>query len=226
MPMGRPIEADIYRLRFSPEDLQAQRELWEPICRFLQKYVPRDGVTLDLGAGPCHFINQIQSARKLALDLNEENLARYAAPEVEKMVADGSGLPQIPTASVDTIFASNVYEHFRSREDVAHSLSEAFRVLQPGGRMIILQPNFAYCSKRYFDFFDHRLIFTHRSMAEILEISGFTIERMDPKSLPFTTKSRIPQAPWLVALYLKAPLIWRLLGAQMLIVARKPISPG
>ncbi|HVN89480.1 MAG TPA: class I SAM-dependent methyltransferase [Candidatus Binataceae bacterium] len=224
MPMGRPIETDIYRLRFSPEELRAQRELWQPICRFLQNYVACDGVTLDLGAGPCHFINQIESRRKLALDLNEENLARYAAPEVEKIVADGTGLPQLADASVDTIFASNVYEHFRSREDVAHSLSEALRVLRPGGRMIILQPNFAYCAKHYFDFFDHRLIFTDRSMAEILEISRFAIEWIVPKFLPFTTKSRIPQSPWLVALYLKTPLMWRILGAQMLIIARKPTA--
>jgi hypothetical protein len=39
--------------------------------------------------------------------------------------------------------------------------------------------------------------------------------------LPFTSKSRLPTAPWLVWLYLHVRLSWRLLGGQMLIVARK-----
>jgi SAM-dependent methyltransferase len=220
--MDPVIEAQIYRVRFSPEELASQRRLWKPICRFLQRYVPADGATLDLGAGYCHFINNIVSGRKLALDVNEENLAAHALPEVERIVADGVSLAAIEASSLDTVFASNIYEHFRSREDVAQSLSEVFRVLRPGGRMLVLQPNFAYCAKNYFDFFDHRLIFTHRGMAEALDISGFRIERMISRFLPFTTKSRLPQAPWLVSAYLKAPPLWRLLGAQMLIVARKP----
>jgi SAM-dependent methyltransferase len=218
------IENQIYRLRFSKEEMKAQQALWKPICGFLQRYVPADGATLDLGAGFSHFINNIQSRRKIALDVNGENLHRYAHPEVEKLVSDGTRLSETSSASLDTIFATNVYEHFRSREDVADSLAEVFRALRPGGRMLILQPSFAYCAKQYFDFFDHRLIFTHQGMAEALEISGFEIKRMLPKFLPFTTKSRLPQASCLVSAYLKVPLVWRLLGAQMLIVGRKPTA--
>jgi hypothetical protein len=43
-----------------------------------------------------------------------------------------------------------------------------------------------------------------------------------PKFLPYTTKSRLPQAPWLVSLYLKIPLAWHILGKQALVVAYKP----
>lgn len=63
-------------------------------------------------------------------------------------------------------------------------------------------------------------------MAEALEVSGFEIERMIPKFLPFTTKSILPQAPWLVSAYLRVPLVWKFLGAQMLIVARKGDNSG
>ena len=119
-------------------------------------------------------------------------------------------------------FASNVYEHFPSREDVAASFQEVYRGLRPGGRFIILQPNFACSAKQYFDFFDHRLIFTHKGMIEGLEISGFELERVTPRFLPFTSKSRLPAAPWMVSLYLAVPLAWRILGGQMLLIARKP----
>lgn len=115
------IENQIYRLRFSNEELRAQQSLWRPICRFLQRYVAKEGATLDLGAGFCHFINNIQSRRKIALDVNEENLHSYAHRNVEKLVSEGASLSQISPASLDTVFASNVYEHFQSREDVAQS---------------------------------------------------------------------------------------------------------
>jgi hypothetical protein len=42
-----------------------------------------------------------------------------------------------------------------------------------------------------------------------------------PRFLPYTTKSRLPQAPWLVSLYLRFPLVWRILGKQTLVVASK-----
>lgn len=221
----KPIESDIYRIRFSEQELAQARAFWQPICRFLQRYVDPQGTTLDLGAGYCHFINNIVSREKLALDLNGENLHRYAAPGVHAIESTGADLAGIASASVDTVFASNVYEHFPSREDVARSIEEVYRVLRPRGRFIVLQPNFAFCAKQYFDFFDHRLIFTHKGMAEGLAISGFDLERITARFLPYTSKSRLPAAAWMVSLYLSFPLAWQVLGAQMLLVGRKP-SPA
>jgi len=216
------LEGNIYRIRFSEQELAQAREFWRPICQYLQRYFDPQGTTLDLGAGYCHFINNIASREKLALDLNEENLRLYAAPDVRCIVSTGADLAGIASSSVDAVFASNVYEHFPSREDVARSLEEAYRVLRPGGRFTVLQPNFAYCAKQYFDFFDHRLIFTHKGMAEGLEISGFQMERITARFLPYTSKSRLPTAPWMISMYLSFPPAWQILGSQMLLVARKP----
>jgi len=52
-------------------------------------------------------------------------------------------------------------------------------------------------------------------------MSDFEIERVIARFLPYTSKSRLPQAAWLVDLYLRVPLAWRILGGQMLVVARK-----
>ena len=215
------LENAIYRNRFSDLELAAQRALWGPICRFLQQYVDAAGSTLDLGAGYCHFINNIRSARKYALDVNRETLDKYAAADVQKLVCSGSRIPLLSEESIDTVFASNVYEHFPSREDVAASIAEVRRILRPGGRFVILQPNFSYCMKEYYDFFDHRLAFTHRAMVEAVEIAGFKVQRVDARFLPYTSKSGLPRAPWLVSLYLQVPPVWKILGGQFLLVAQK-----
>ncbi|MCU7374975.1 hypothetical protein PEC18_30120 [Paucibacter sp. O1-1] len=47
---------------------------------------------------------------------------------------------------------------------------------------------------------------------------------MIDRFLPYTTKSRLPKAPWLVSLYLKLPFAWRFVGKQALVVARKDIA--
>jgi SAM-dependent methyltransferase len=127
----------------------------------------------------------------------------------------------IPAASVDTVFASNVYEHFHSREQVAASFAEVHRILRHDASFIILQPNFAYCWRHYFDFFDHRLIFTHLGMVEGLLTCSFDVAEVVARFLPFTSKSWLPTSPWLIWLYLRVRLSWRILGGQMLIVARK-----
>ncbi len=216
------IEPELYAQRFSERDLASASAIWKPIAGYLQPYVDRSGTTLDLGAGFCHFINAIESSGKIAVDINAALLARYAAPGVRCVSTDGADLAQLPTGSIDTVFASNVYEHFPSRESVAASLAEVRRILRSGGRVIVMQPNFRYCMKRYYDFFDHRLAFTHDGMVEGLEMSGFRIDRVIARFLPYTTKSRLPKHPALVEWYLRMPALWPIFGAQMLIVAVNP----
>jgi SAM-dependent methyltransferase len=213
-------EAALYRTRFDDTELRQQRSFCIPICRYLERYIAPTGETLDLGAGYRHFINNVISARRIALDINEENLTRFAAEGVQIMVSSGSSLA-LPDESVDTVMASNVYEHFPTRDAVAESFAEVHRVLRRGGHFIVLQPNFAHCAKRYFDFFDHRLAFTHLGRAEGIRLAGFVIRVLRSRFLPYTSKTRLPRQPWMVSLYLRLPFVWRLLGQQMLIIAER-----
>jgi hypothetical protein len=59
-------------------------------------------------------------------------------------------------------------------------------------------------------------------LSEGLTQAGYRVERVIPKFLPYTTKGNLPQANWLVALYLKVPVVWRILGKQFLLVATSP----
>ena len=92
-----------------------------------------DGATLNLGAGYCHFITNVRSATRYAVDVNEENLVKYASSDVHVIKSSGNQLSVIADSSLDTVFASNLYEHFQMREEVLQSLKEVYRVLREPG---------------------------------------------------------------------------------------------
>jgi SAM-dependent methyltransferase len=127
--------------------------------------------------------------------------------------------------SVDVVFSSNFFEHLPSKEHLQCVLQEIHRVLRPNGRLLLMGPNIRFCSDVYWDFFDHFLPLSDRSMAEALEISGFNTEKVIARFLPYTMKGKIPLHPQLVRLYLALPLFWRILGKQFLILASKKQNP-
>lgn len=210
----------LYRHRFSPEELHQKRLLWQTLCRsFFQSYVPRDGTVLDLGAGSCEFINAIEARRRIAVDLNPDT-ARHA-DGAEVLLTPSDDLSAVESSSVDVVFTSNFFEHLPSKSVLLATLQECRRVLHPGGRIIVLMPNLRCLPGRYWDFFDHHLPLTDRSLVEALELAGFRPERVVPRFLPYSVKhSRLPPLPILISLYLRFPPAWTILGRQMLVVAR------
>jgi SAM-dependent methyltransferase len=175
---------------------------------------------LDIGAGYCEFVNHIVCRRKLALDLSEETPA-HAGPGVEVVRAKSTDLSVLADETVDVAFASNFFEHLPDKQDLLATLAEVRRVLRPGGRCLILQPNIRYVGGAYWDFLDHHLPLTERSLVEALELVGLKPVEVRSRFLPFTSKSALPQHPFLVWLYLKLPLAHRVLGRQSWIVAVK-----
>jgi hypothetical protein len=84
-----------------------------------------------------------------------------------------------------------------------------------------VQPNFKYCAASYFDDYTHLQVFTHISLADLLETRGFKVVHVEGRFVPLSVKSsRLPISGALVRAYLALPV--RPLGAQMLVVAEKP----
>ncbi len=217
---------ELYRQRFADVSQQQRAAMWEVLCRVvLQRYVEPTDTVVDLGAGFCEFINTIRCEHKVAIDANPAVRAR-AADGVNVVVGDVRAvIRKIAGATVNVAFCSNFFEHLRDKDAVLAVLGEIHRILVPGGRLIVIQPNIRYAYKEYWDLFDHHVPLSHRSLSEALQLSGFQIDHLRPRFLPYTTKSRLPQAAWLVRLYLALPPAQWLLGKQMLAVARKPTPP-
>jgi SAM-dependent methyltransferase len=195
----------------------ARSRLWAVLCEYLLRDIPPGATVLELGGGHCHFINNVRAAEKHVVDVYE-GIRTAAAPDVRTHVQSCTNLESFRSSSIDTVFASNVFEHL-TREQLSLTLGEVLRVLRPGGKLLIIQPNFKYAYRNYFDDYTHIQVFTEESLKDLLAVSGFQPERVVARFLPFSLKNAGPKWPWLMRLYLALP--WRPMGGQMYIVARK-----
>lgn len=212
----------IYQERFGDEVHLSRMRLWATLCKYwMQRYIPPDATVLDLAAGQCEFINQIQCTHKIAVDLNED-VRRYAASDVQVVIAWSHSMAEIASESVDVVFVSNFFEHLPDKQSFLDTLREIHRVLKQKGRLLILQPNIRFLNGEYWDFIDHFLPLTDRTLVEALKLVGMHVEEIRPRFLPYTTRSRLPQVPWLVRLYLMLPFVHRFFGKQAWVVASKP----
>jgi len=147
-----------------------------------------------------------------------ENLRMAAAKGVETHVGSCTQLAFAEAGRFDVVFASNLFEHL-TLPDLEQTLREVRRVLKPGGKLLVLQPNFRYSYRDYFDDYTHVMIYTDRSLCDVLAAAGLEPVRVLPRFIPFSMKSRLPALTPLVWLYLRSPI--RPCAGQMFIVARK-----
>ena len=195
-------------------------EVWKEVVHWIQaRYIPETANVLDVGAGYCNFINHVRSASRTAVDVFSE-FPNYAAPGVATHVATCTDMSFLEDDSMDVAFASNLAEHL-TRTELILFLNEIRRVLRLGGLLILMQPNFKYCSTTYFDDYTHVQIFTDASLYDFLEAYGFRIRGNYPKFMPVNMKStlrlNLPALPLLVRLYLALP--FKPMAGQLLMVA-------
>jgi SAM-dependent methyltransferase len=211
---------DIYRNRFPEADRAAKTAVWRVLCRhFFQRYIGPADVVLDIGAGFGEFLSNIQCGRRIAVDVERLSGRQLPPGSDEILVASHELSSQVPAASVDVVFCSNVFEHLPNTAIFLATLAEIRQVLRPGGRLLVLQPNIRLVGGAYWDFVDHHLPLTERSLVEACESTGFRVTEVITRFLPYTTRSALPTAPWLVRLYLMCPPVWRLMGGQTFLVA-------
>lgn len=208
-------EDGYHETRFSDEERRnvLWRTLWQA---YFSKYIGPEDCVLDIGAGYGQFINNVSARRRIAIDA-WSGMPEHVQSDVEAIVGDAADLSQIEDGSVDYAFASNIFEHL-TQEKVASVLASLRRKLSPSGSLTILQPNYAYAYREYFDDYTHCSVWSHISMADFLRANGFNVIESQPRFLPLTIKSRLPVSPFLIRLYLQSPI--KPMGKQMLFVAK------
>jgi SAM-dependent methyltransferase len=195
--------------------------VWSVLTRqFFQPLIPADSAVLDLGCGWGEFINHIQARQKFGMDLNPAS-RHHLAGDVRHLAQDCSERWALADSTLDTVFTSNFLEHLPDKAAVQRTLSEAFRCLKPGAQLICVGPNIKVVGGAYWDFFDHFVALSERSLGEAMELAGFTVTRSTARFLPYTMSQGFRPPLWTVTAYVKLPFLWRFFGHQFLIVGVK-----
>ena len=198
--------------------VDARRDvLWTALWRhWFSRYVEPDFTVLDLGCGYGNFINAVQAKRRIGLD-QWDGFAAHLAPGVESINASVTDLSGVEDGAIDFAFASNLFEHL-TQADLTIALSQLRRKLSSRGTLTVVQPNYRYASREYFDDYTHVTAWSHVGLADFLTANGFEVLEVRPRFLPLTVKSRLPVSPALIRLYLRSP--FKPFGKQMLLRAR------
>ncbi|WIA54786.1 class I SAM-dependent methyltransferase [Sphingobium sp. WTD-1] len=191
--------------------------VWQALWRyhFCHHVRPADTV-LDLGAGYGDFINNVVARRRIALDM-WPGMVDHVASGVETIVGPADDLAGLEDGAIDYAFASNLFEHL-PQEALVRLLAALRPKLSARGSLTMLQPNYRYAYREYFDDYTHVAIYSHVSLPDLLAAHGWEVVDVRPRFLPLSVKSRLPTWPLLVWAYLHSP--FKPLGKQMLIVAR------
>jgi SAM-dependent methyltransferase len=209
----------IYRDRFEKTGLDKRDQVWRVLCRhFFNQRIPPTATVLDLACGYGEFINNINAARKMAVDLNAD-ASKHLAEGVEFKRLAAIELDALGSEVVDVVFTSNFLEHLRSKAECDKVFANVRKILRANGQFIVMGPNIRYAYREYWDFYDHYLPLSHLSLAEGLRLAGFQIAENIPRFLPYTMTNSIPTNGLLVRGYLSLPFVWRLLGKQFLVTA-------
>lgn len=187
-------------------------------------------VVLDVGCGGGHLLFQLRHrfAQLIGLEFSPHRLEQarlnLAGLPFTAMQGSAEAMTAVAGGSVDCVVSADTIEHV---PDVYRAVAEIFRVLRPGGRLVINTPNIAFIKKRLLlllgrfpstsqrneglgsdVLFDggHLHYFTFRSLSLLLQRAGFSIERT------------VGYGKWGRLHHLYPPLLSG--GAQ--VVARKP----
>ncbi|RYD67443.1 MAG: metalloregulator ArsR/SmtB family transcription factor [Verrucomicrobiaceae bacterium] len=150
---------------------------WKGLAEALLK-VTNQGVVADLGAGEGTLAQMLarQADQVIAVDLSpkmvefgRELAVKHELPNLEYRLGDIEE-PPLDDASVDLAFLSQALHHAGSPEK---ALQQAFRIVKPGGRLVVLdllQHTFEQARELYADVW---LGFSEGELAAMLEKAGF-----------------------------------------------------
>jgi 2-polyprenyl-3-methyl-5-hydroxy-6-metoxy-1,4-benzoquinol methylase len=152
---------------------------------YLLSCVPARGTlkVLDVGCGTGENSASIAAKghKVYGIDFSSEAIERYCQRGFEGHVMDLERDLDIPDATFDLVFCSEVIEHLACPEILAR---EVYRVLKPGGALLLSTPNSAFWLYRLLGVLGwtvselqhpkHLQFFSRRSLRRLLKGAGFT----------------------------------------------------
>ncbi len=156
----------------------------------------------------------------MAVDINPK-CSDFLNSDVDFINNSILNITSIMPHTIDFIFISNVLEHFSSKAAIEEFLIMVNKILKPNGKLCIIQPNYRYCYKEYWDYWDHHIPISDKSMLEVLNLFNFDIDLQIARFLPYTVKNYFRVPALFLKFYLGLPILWKIFGQQFFILASK-----
>ena len=129
---------------------------------------------LDIGAGAGNMAHHLAHyGQVIGLDFNARPLPVAKARALTTSQASGDQLP-FPDASFDLVTLLDTVEHIPNELGV---FAEAYRVLKPGGKLMVTVPAFMWLWSYNDVINEHQRRYTIPELRQKLEISGFRVKR-------------------------------------------------
>lgn len=190
------------------------------ISRF---HIPAGAKILDVGCGRGDFLGGFKERGLDAygLDREADAVKIEGGASVKCCDIEKNAFP-FPDNTFDVVFSKSLIEHLYNPENF---ITECRRVLKPGGRLILMTPDWTSTMKIFFDDYTHRQPYTAAAAKDLLDIFGFLetraeifyqlpvlwrypalkiVSRILQVFVPVTTKSRIKFVRWSVELMVLA----------------------
>src|SRR5687768_12406335 len=108
--------SDLYRNRFSQEEIRFKDAMWQLICRdFLSRFIRPSDSVIDVACGFGEFLNHIQAARKIGVDMNADT-RKFLDKDVQFVLCSATEMAQSVKTQADVVFTSNFLEHLPNKQ--------------------------------------------------------------------------------------------------------------
>jgi SAM-dependent methyltransferase len=142
--------------------------VYKPMFRDIQDAVNKyaKGRVLDIGCGnkPYEPMFEGKITEYIGCDIVQSSDSKV------DVVSEATKIP-LPDATFDTVFSTQTLEHVAEHQLM---LNEAFRLLKPGGHLILSAPMYWHLHEEPYDFFR----FTRYGFEHIFQKAGFKVEEM------------------------------------------------
>ena len=171
------------------EELRPYTKFPKLLCEYLsKKYLKENtGKLLDVCCGRGEFIEIYKSLGFDAYGVDMDSVALQKGLKVKVANVDVEDLPY-GDGFFDFVVIKSAIEHIRN---VYHLIENVYRVLKPGGKLIVLTCDWKKNFKIFFDDVDHKTPFTVFSLKDLLIRYDFKdVICEDIYYLPFTWKNK------------------------------------
>ena len=131
---------------------------------------------LDIGCGAgnmIHHLGRYGRVKGIEVDARPVRMAQQRGYDVRQ--ADATQEIPFPDGSFDLVTALDVIEHVDQDQ---HILEQAFRVLRPGGHLLVTTPAFQWLWSDNDELNAHKRRYTAGQLAQRMQAAGFKIKRV------------------------------------------------